>query len=167
MAPRLVAHQHRADQRTGGDIEARLDRLRALGRQRPLAVRGVERDEVELLGAQGRRARHPQLGAVGADRRMQGLVALAQQRQRRVQRGGIQRALEPQRGRFVVGQRGFGAELVGQPDLALRLGGRDDALHLARAERIMLQRHTRFLHIRLAHFLVPSGARRLCAASLR
>ena len=48
----------------------------------------------------------------------------------RVQRG----AARPRRARraaqadrLVVGQRGLGAELVGQPDLALRLGGRDDA----------------------------------------
>ena len=145
VADRVVRghHQQVVERRTAGRARrgtagpARAGRVRAIACLavflEPALLGGrVEAAQVDLDQVQRRGLADQQLRAVRRDGRAQRFVALDQPVQRHAQGARVQRALEPQPHRLVVGQRGFGAQLVAQPDLALRLGGRDDALDRSR-----------------------------------
>ena len=75
---------------------------------------------------QRRIAGDAQLLAVGADGRPQRFMTLDKILQRLAQRVSVQGPRKPERYRFVVGQRSLPTKPVGEPDLALRLRGRND-----------------------------------------
>jgi hypothetical protein len=158
-----AAHQHGAKQRAAREIEAGLDGGRALCAQRGVAlVRGQGR-EIDEPRLERDAADDPQLGAVRADGAAQRLVALAERAQRGRECRLVERAVEMQRSGFVVGERGLVAEAIGEPDLALRLGRRHDALDVADValpERVLRRAAHRCdaeLETPLIHFCLPGG----------
>ena len=126
------------EQRTRFQCERRADGQRASLGERTLLLGRIEPTQVVLDEVVQASFADHHLQAVARQSRAQRLMALDQPVDGCGQRIGVKCATHSQHHRLVVRQRCLRAQLVTQPDLALRFSGGDDELYRPERERIQV-----------------------------
>ena len=147
--------QFGAEELTVVEVERGLHGLARVRDDARIALRFVQRGQVDQRKFDRALVTDAQRAAVGAEVGAQDVVARDQAAQRLRKCVAIERATEIQRNRLVVSQRRVLAEAIGEPHFALRFGGRRHSRERAVRERVVI--HRRFDSVRLVQRLVQHG----------